>query len=188
MVDQTCCGTMNTWSPIRKSAVLSACCSVNAPDSSTVVFTLQHADSTALFLVANTEERRAISMLQSEDDRAAIGCVHALEDSCPERTLVKGGMLLHQVKGEHHIRAGERLPVVPFHVCAQLASQLCQIGRVGAATRQPGRGLTGVQVGEVQLFIEQTLRPVIATLVGVEERVKEIGVGLPWRREDTKGC
>src|SRR5690348_12990350 len=28
MVDQICCGTMNTWSPMRKSAVLSACCSV----------------------------------------------------------------------------------------------------------------------------------------------------------------
>src|SRR5579859_7842708 len=138
-------------------------------------------------LVANAEERGTIRVLQREDDRAAIGRAYALENGCPEWTLVKGGMLLHQVEGEHNIRAGEGLPVVPFHICAQLACQLSQIGGIGAATRQPGRGLTGVQVGEVQLFIEQALRAIVAALVGIVERVKEIRVGLSWRREDTKG-
>src|SRR6266849_5637841 len=136
-------------------------------------------------LVANTEERGAIGVLQREYDGAAIRCCNTL-DYRQNAVLVKGGILLHQIKGELDVRARERLAIIPFHVCAQLECQLRQIGGVRSAAGQPGRGLAGIQVGEVELFIEQTLRAIVATLVGVKERVKEIRVGLPGSRENTK--
>src|SRR5260370_27998884 len=136
-------------------------------------------------LVTNTEERGAIGMLQREYNGAAIRRCNTL-DYTQNAVLIKGGILLHQVKGELDVSTRERLAIIPFHVCAQLERQLRQIGGVCSAAGQPGRGLAGIQVGEVELFIEQTLRAIVATLVGIKEWVKEIRVGLPGRRENTK--
>src|SRR2546423_9366954 len=139
-------------------------------------------------LVTNTEDRCTIGVLQREYNGAAIGCINTLEKSSPKRILVKCRILLHQVKGKLDISACQRLSVIPFHVCAQLKGQLRQIAGVALAAGQPGRGLTSIQVCEVELFIQQTLRSIITTLVGVKVWVKEIGIGLPRRRENTKRC
>src|SRR6266700_1441334 len=48
--------------------------------------------------------------------------------------------------------------------------------------------LTGIQVCEVELFVQQALCPPVTTLVVVKERVKEIGVRLCRSKLNTKRC
>src|SRR6185437_10208663 len=65
-------------------------------------------------LVTNTEERGAIRVLQRKYDGTAIRRSHIL-DQRQYTVLVKSRMLLHQVKGEHDIRTGKRLAIVPLY-------------------------------------------------------------------------
>ena len=76
-------------------------------------------------LVANTEERGAIGMLEREYHGAAIRRRNSL-DYRQDAILVKSRILLHQVKGVLDVGACKWLAVIPFHVRAQVERQLRQ--------------------------------------------------------------
>src|SRR3954467_6043118 len=99
-------------------------------------------------LVTNAEKRRAVRMLQREYNCVAIRCSNTLNQG-QYPILIKSRMRLHQVKGEHDIRARERLTIIPFHSRAYCECQLRQVAGVCFARGQPWLGLTIIQICEV---------------------------------------